>query len=196
MIVIVAGKRSRKSATGERGQALLEILPVISLLLLLAFGVIECSYAIWQLQVITALTREGSNLASRGAGLPCPAPPAACPAPSLTQTLQASANSVISDGAALNLATNGEVIVTAVQNLSGTFKISGQVSSGKFNASSRIGTGVNTAATLPAAATATPVPVNSTIFITEVFTKHSAITPLGAFVNFTMPTTLYDVAYF
>jgi len=195
-MALVACKRSRKSANGERGQALLEFLPVIALLLVLAFGVIECSYAIWQLEVITALTREGSNLASRGAGLPCPAAPAACPPPSLTETLQASANAVISDGAALNLATNGEVIVTAVQNLSGTFTISGQITSGNFNASSKIGTGVNAVATLPAAATATPIPNNSTIFVTEVFTKHSAITPLGAFVNFTMPTTLYDVAYF
>jgi hypothetical protein len=193
-MALVACKRSRKSANGEQGQALLEFLPVIALLLVLAFGVIECSYAIWQLEVITALTREGSNLASRGAGLPCPAAPAVCPAPTLTQTLQASANSVISDGAALNLATNGEVIVTAVQNVSGTFLITAQIASGSFNGTSRVGTGVNSNATLPA--TATPIPLNGTLYVTEVFAKHSAITPLGAFVNFTMPSSLYDAAYF
>jgi hypothetical protein len=172
---------------------LLELVPVVVLMLILAFGVIECSYAIWQQEVITALTREGSNLASRGASLPCPAAPAPCPAPSLGETLQASANAVIADGSMLNLATNGRVIVTAVQNEGGKFKILNQISSGSFNASSRVGSAINGIATLPAVAS---IPLNGTVYVTEVFTKHSAITPLGGFVNVTMPSTLYDVAYF
>jgi hypothetical protein len=180
-MALMTCKRPRKSANGERGQALLELVPVVVLMLILAFGVIECSYAIWQQEVITALTREGSNLASRGASLPCPAAPAPCPAPSLGETLQASANAVIADGSMLNLATNGRVIVTAVQNEGGKFKILNQISSGSFNA------------TLPAVAS---IPLNGTVYVTEVFTKHSAITPLGGFVNVTMPSTLYDVAYF
>ena len=35
-----------------------------------------------------------------------------------------------------------------------------------------------------------------TIYVTEVFTSFTSITPLGAFVGYTMPPTLYDVAYF
>ncbi len=179
-------KRPRKRASGERGQALLEMLPVVSLLLLITFGVVECSYALWQLEVITALTREGSNLASRGATLP------GLP-PSLMNTLQASANAVITDGSVLNLANNGEVIVTAVQRQSTGYVIIGQYPSGNYAASSRIGA-MGGSAALPAIAS--PIPVNNTIYVTEVFTQYSSITPLGAFVNITMPSTLYDVAYF
>lgn len=187
-MALASCKRPRKSASGERGQALLEMLPVVSLLLLITFGVVECSYALWQLEVITALTREGSNLASRGASLP------GLP-PSLMNTLTASANAVISDGSVLNLANNGEVIVSAVQRQSGGYIVIGQYPSGNFAASSRVG-GMGASATLPATATANPIPMNSTIYITEVFTQYSSITPLGAFVNITMPSTLYDVAYF
>jgi len=177
-MAFVACKRPRKSANGERGQALLELVPVAMLMLVLTFGVIETSYAIWQCEVIAALSREGSNLASRNSTLP------------------ASALAVIKDGAVLNSANNGqmEVIVTAVQNQGGTFKITGQATNGSLAASSRIGSGTGNNATLPT--TATPIPLNGSVYVTEVFTKYSAITPLGAFVNVTMPSTLYDVAYF
>lgn len=180
----VIRRRPRKNAGGERGQALLEMVPVAALLLTVIFGVIECSYAIWQVEVIAALTREGSNLASRNTALP------------------AAATAVIHDCNVINLSGNGEVIVTAVQNLSGTFTITGQTSSGSFTASSRVGSGVGASATIPAIpATATPpavgaIPLNGSIYVTEVFTQYTAITPLGAFVKLTLPSTLYDVAYF
>jgi len=177
VIALVACKRHRKSANGERGQALLELVPVAVLMLILTFGVIETSYAIWQYEVIAALSREGSNLASRNSTLP------------------ASALAVINDGAVLNTANNGQmkVIVTAVQNLGGTLTITGQATNGSLAASSRVGNGSGTA-TLPAAASS--IPLNGSIYVTEVFTQYSAITPLGGFVKVTMPSVLYDVAYF
>lgn len=180
MIALMVCKRPRKSATGERGQALLELLPVVSVLLVLIFGVIECSYAIWQLEVITALTREGSNLASRN------------------EPLSTAASVVITDGTTpLNLATNGEVIVTAVQNqsgnLSGPFLITDQALSGSLTASSRIGIGKGATATLPPGTT---IPLMDSIYVTEVFISYTPITPLGGFLKITMPSTLYDVAYF
>lgn len=172
---LLACRRVTKTASGQRGQALLELVPVVLVLLLLIFGVIESSYAIWQLEVITALSREGSNLASRNTAL------------------STTADTVIIDGANLNLANNGKVIVTAVQNQGGTMLITAQASSGSFNASSRIGkTGAK--ATIPT--TTTPIPLNGSIYVTEVFTTYTAITPLGDFVKITMPSVLYDVAYF
>lgn len=53
----VACKRTRKSAAGERGQAILELLPVVVLLLTLTFAVIDFSRAIWQIETMTGLTR-------------------------------------------------------------------------------------------------------------------------------------------
>jgi Flp pilus assembly protein TadG len=185
-MALVACKRPRKSATGERGQALLELVPVAMLMIVIAFGVVETSYAIWQYEVIAALTREGSNLASRNTTLP------------------ASATAVIHDGLVLKNANSGQmaVIVTAVQNQGGTFKITGQATAGSLSASSRVGNVVEGSAVIPAtAATVTPppsgsIPLDASIYVTEVFTSYSGITPLGAFVKVTMPTTLYDVAYF
>lgn len=174
----VAYKRFRRSATGERGQALLEILPVIVLLLTLTFAVVDFGRAIWQVEVMTGLTREGSNLASRNT--------------SLTD----SATAVISDGKAIGLATYGAVIVTSVQNQSGQFVIVGQTPTmGNLAAASRVGSGVGSTAVLPATATTVPLP-GGTIYVTEIFCTYSAITPLGAFVNYAVPSTLYDVAYF
>jgi Flp pilus assembly protein TadG len=176
-MALVACKRSQKRANRERGQALLEMVPVAALLLTLTFGVIETGYAIWQLEVITALSREGSNLASRNTPLPT------------------SAQTVINDGVVLKNANNGQmkVIVTAVQNQNGAFIVTGQASSGSLSATSRVGTALNKSATLPAGST---IPLNGSVYVTEVFSQYTAITPLGGFVKVTMPATLYDAAYF
>ncbi|MGA3128742.1 MAG: hypothetical protein ABSD13_18770 [Candidatus Korobacteraceae bacterium] len=175
-MALVTRRRFQKTAVGQRGQALLEILPVVTLLLIVTFGVIEFSHAIWEIQVINGLTREGSNLASRNTALP------------------AAATAVINDGTVLNLATNGEVILTAVQNQGGKLVITGQTSSGNYTASSKVGSGVGNGATLPA--TGTGIPLNGTVYVTEVFNQYSPITPLGSYVNLTLPSTLYDAAYF
>jgi Flp pilus assembly protein TadG len=184
-------RRPRKLAGKERGQAILEFIPVSLFMLTLAFAIIDFSYLIWQWQVITSLTREGSNLASRD------------------DTLAVAAAAVVNDGKALNLnSANGKVIITTVQNTaaglnSGTatasnFVITGQYSLGSYQASSKLGTytGSGTpAATLTAQSPPVPQP-GATVFITEIFYKYTPITPLGALVKYTMPTELYDVAYF
>jgi Flp pilus assembly protein TadG len=177
----VTCRRPKKTATGERGQALLELLPVMLVLLTLTLAVIDFGRAIWQLQVVTGLTREGSNLASRNT------------------TLIDSANAVINDGAALNLANRGKVIITSVQNVGGAFVITDQYPTGTLSATSKVGTyilnGPPQTAILPTTTTTIPQPGN-TIYVTEIFSSYSPITPLGAFVNYTVPSTLYDVAYF
>lgn len=170
----------KRKMAGERGQALLELLPVMMILLTLTFAVIDFSRAIWQVEVLAGLTREGSNLASRNT------------------TLADSATAVINDGAVLNLANNGYVVVTSVQNISGNFVITGQYSTGSITAVSKVGSydpNVTSLATLPATTPTIPQP-GSTIYVTEIYSQFSPITPLGAFVNFAMPSTLYDIAYF
>jgi Flp pilus assembly protein TadG len=193
-IASAASKQNHEKAHGQRGQAILELVPVLSLFLILTFGVIDVGRAIWQQETITGLTREGSDVASRITGV------------TLQVALQNSANAVINDGAALNLSSNGKVILTAVQN-EGTpgspqFKITGQYATGSLRASSKIGkynshgqgNGVNNA-TLPTETTTIPQP-GATLYVTEVFMSYSPITPLGGFVKYTVPSTLYDIAYF
>jgi hypothetical protein len=66
---LIACKCSRGSAGSERGQAILEFVPVMILMLTMTFAVVDFSYLIWQHQIIIGLTREGSNLASRDTSL-------------------------------------------------------------------------------------------------------------------------------
>ena len=65
--------RSRLRGTArlldERGQSLIEGAVVLPLLMVVAFGVVEVGSAIRDDQVVTRLSREGSNLISRGTTL-------------------------------------------------------------------------------------------------------------------------------
>lgn len=170
----------KKACSGESGQALAEFAFVAMLLIVMGFGVIDFSRAIFEKQVLSHLTREGSNLASRGTAL------------------ADTAIAVVNDAPPLNLGTSGLVIVTAVTNNGKSYTITGQVSQGGISARSKIGSGLNKPANLPISATsptAVPQP-NQTAYVTEVFYSYTPLTPIGSILKIVMPTQLYDVAYF
>jgi len=126
---------------------------------------------------MTNLTREGSNLASRGTDLP--------------QTAAA----VVAGAAPLDLNRKGRVIVTSVLNNGGSFRITGQTSQGGISATSKVGSGIGNPAKLPTAAPQIPQP-NQTVYVTEVFYSYQPITPIGKMLKIVIPSTLYDAAYF
>ena len=140
-------------------------------------AVVDFGRALNYMEVMVGLTRQGSNLASRGT------------------TLSASAAAVIAGDAPLNLSKNGEVIITSVANVKNVSTITGQVSQGGISLTSQIGTGVGSKATLPAAS-ASILQNGQTIYVTEVFYTFQPITPIGQFLKIVMPSTLYEVAYF
>jgi Flp pilus assembly protein TadG len=164
----------RRHNSWESGQAIVEFAICALLLFTLAFGLVDFGRAIYQKEVITNLTREGSNLASRGT------------------SLNDAATAVVNGANPLNLSTSGYVIITSVVNNSGTYNITGQVSQGGISARSKVGTGVGNNAVLPAGAVAS----GQTVYVTEVFCSYQAVTPIGKLLGFTLPSTLYDVAYF
>ena len=167
---------SRK-LSDQSGQAMLEFAIILSLVVVMVFAIIDFGRAFNQMQELVGLTRQGSNLASRGT--------------SLTD----SANAVISGDAPLDLNSSGEVILTSVTNNAGGNIITGQVSKGALSVASRIGQTVGGTAARPPAAAAMLQP-GQTIYITEVFYTYESITPLSAFLNIVMPSTFYQVAYF
>jgi Flp pilus assembly protein TadG len=171
------GSVGRKISAAESGQAAIEFALIAALMLVLFCMLIDFSRAIHDVQVMAGLSRQGSNLASRGT------------------SLSDSAVAVIAGDSPLDLSSNGEVIITSVTNINRVYTITDQVSKGGVSQNSRVGTGVGNTASVPPSAAAMLQP-GQTIYITEIFYSYQPITPVQNLLKLAMPSTLYEAAYF
>jgi Flp pilus assembly protein TadG len=170
------------------GQALLELALMMPMLLIFVLGIVDFTRAVYDYEVITNLSGEGSSAASRG------------------NALQATANTIMTyAGNDINMNTNGCVVLTTVNSPSaGSYKVTGQAISSTCNtATSRIGCAPPASgcgnATVPLQVQ--QVLQNSpsqTVYITEVFYKFTAITPIGFFLHNSnlLPSQLYSASYY
>ena len=171
------GSAGRKIAGAESGQAAAEFALIAGLMLVLLCMLIDFSRAIHDVQVMAGLSRQGSNLASRGT------------------TLSDSAAAVIAGDSPLDLNRNGEVIITSVTNINRVLTITDQVSQGGISQNSKVGKGVGNTAKVPSSATAMLQP-GQTIYVTEIFYSYKPITPIQNLLKLVMPSDLYQSAYF
>ena len=171
------GSVGRKIAAAESGQAAVEFALIAALMLVLFCIVVDFCRAIHDEQLMAGLSRQGSNLASRGT------------------TLSDSAAAVIGGSPSLDLRKEGEVIITSVTNINQVYTISDQFSEGGISKSSRVGTGVGNTANVPASATAM-LQRGQTIYITEIFYSYQPVTPIQNLLKLVLPSTLYEAAYF
>jgi Flp pilus assembly protein TadG len=171
----------RNRLSNRAGQALIEFSFVAIMLMVLMFGIIDICRAIYARQIITNLTREGSNLASRSTSLP--------------DTLTA----IAASASPLDLANNGRIIISVVTNSAGSAIVANQVTSGAItaNAGSKVGPGgSNSVANMPPTTPLQLPQPNQTVYVTEIYYSFHTITPVGKFLKLALPTRLYDVAYF
>ncbi|HUJ10904.1 MAG TPA: TadE/TadG family type IV pilus assembly protein [Verrucomicrobiae bacterium] len=176
-------RNGRKCLLDRSGQALVEFTFVAAMLLLLIFGLIDFCRAISVREVITNLSREGSNLASRNT--------------SLTNALAA----IVASADPLNITNNGRIYISEVMlNAKGQPWITNQVTWGGIStngAASKVGLPDSAANTgwIPTTTPSLPQP-NQAIYVTEIYYSFQAATPVGKFLSFALPTRLYDAAYF
>jgi hypothetical protein len=185
----------------DGGQSLLEFALTVPLILMLALGVIEASYAVLDQHVVTKLTREGSNLISRDTSL----------ADAVTAMRNMGTRPVnFNDG-------SSKVIFTVIKHVStvgasnydrdivyqryeyGSLAKSSALhfSGGSFGAApdyeannSDNDTSLQVS-NLPANLTT----LGGMLYVTEIYTRHQLITPLDR-LGVSMPDTLYSIAYF
>jgi Flp pilus assembly protein TadG len=184
----------RNLTASHSGQASVELAFVVTLFLVLICAAIDFGRALHTLQVMSELSRQGSNLALRGEGT------------SSCDSLCTSVSSLLAGSSGLDLANNGKVIITAfTETLSGgqtvgpsggPYTLSEQTaSSGGLSKTSKLGSTVGAKVSLPGA----PGLQNGQyLYVTEIYYAFKPITPIGRLTidSIGMPSILYDTAFF
>jgi hypothetical protein len=192
----------KSSFRSERGTSIIEFAFVMPLLCVLALGVTEMGWALLDAHVVTRLAREGSNLTSRDTSLQDAA-----------SAMQGMSTRPV------NFNAGSKVIFSVIRNV-GTIGAANynrpvlyqRYEYGSFAASSKLtisGSGsfgpapeyqaINSDSNTGLRVTNLPGTVGTTlggmVYVTEVYSPHSLITPFNNF-GFSLPTSLYSIAYF
>jgi hypothetical protein len=185
----------------ESGQGLLEFAVMLPIIMALVLGVVEVSYALLDQHVVTKLTREGSNMISRDTTLDeavavmksMSTRPVSFPTSS--KVIFSVIKNVATIGAAnYNMAvlyqrfSYGSLPNTSYLTTAGSGSFGGGPDYVAANSDSDTGLRVTN---LPP----NLVALGGMLYITEIYTTHTLITPFDKF-GITVPTTLYSIAYF
>ena len=184
------------------GQTMVEMAFVLPVVLVVSLGMVEVSYALLHQQVISRLTREGSNLISRDVSLL----DASNALKSMSTKPVDFANgsqlvlTVLKKGSTVGTANYDKIVLyqrysVGTLGAASTLATSGPVSLGPapdFVASNSDTNANLRIVNLPANVDVTR---GGLLYVTEVFTQHAALTPLNKF-GVTIPATLRSIAYF
>jgi hypothetical protein len=195
----------KQRLSSHRGQSLVEFALIMPFILLVALGVIEVGYALLDQHVVTKLSREGSNLISRDVTINdavtalrnMSTRPVDFTAPNQSRIIF----TVLRRGTTVGTPNYNNVIAYqryAFGGLTGVQSVLRTAGNGAYNGVPDFeATNADTdtriqVPTLPANLT---IALNGSLYVTEIFTTHTLITPLSGF-GVTVPSTLYSVAYF
>lgn len=195
--------RLRRRVSATSGQGLVEFALTLPVMLVVALGVIEVSYALLDQHVVTKLAREGSNLISRDTSIQ----DAVTALKSMsTRPVDFTTDAKVIFSVIMRVptvgATNFDKDVLRQRheygNLAGVQSTLQTVGNGAFRGAPDY-EAVNSDNDANLQITNMPanliVPLGGMIYVTEVYTKHPLITPFDKW-GITVPTTLYSIAYF
>jgi len=158
----------------DRGQGLVELTLTLPVLLMVTFGVLELGMLLDVTHQISSLTREGANMASRGAPL----------------------DSVLLitrlNGRTVGLMNTGGAVVSEIEILRGVPVIRDQVASGGYTGESKLG--ILGATALPLVGQG--LRSGKLYYAVEVFAPYHSFTPLDQLVAAIVPDVLYDRTVF
>lgn len=196
-------RRLLATCADSRGQSIIEFAVILPLLLVLVLGVVEVGYALFDQQVVTKLTREGSNLTSRDTSLEDTATALRTMSSRPVNFNDGSSKvilSVLMKGGTVGTSNYNQVILRQRYEY-GTYPGASKLSmagGGSFrgapdyeavNPDSNPGLRVTN---VPSTIVAAP---GGMVYVTEIYTRHVLITPFQRF-GVQVPQTLYSIAYF
>ena len=196
-------QRPSRTLSSSRGQSLVEFALVVPISLLLVLGVTEVGYALLDQHIVTALSREGSNLISRDVSL-----------------LDAGTAVGTMSTRPVNFTTGSKVIFSVIRKVStigaanynyvilyqrrvyGDLSVSGSsalsTAGGSFGGPpdfQAINSDNDTnlrVSNMPASLT---VATGGLMYVTEIYSTHTLLTPLQN-LGVTVPSRIYSIAYF
>lgn len=168
-------RMTRSFVADRRGQALVEFALLVPVLLLLLCGVIEIGRMLETNHIMSALTREGANLASRGA------------------TMQEALNILRTNQQASGLGNVGGAVVSRlVVDQNGVPKVEAQISTLGYENASMVAPQDSVAH----AYTTSGLTNGYRYYVVELFIPYTPITPLSNFMAGFIPESLYDRSLF
>ena len=191
----------RMNFGGTRGQTLVEFAVALPLMLLIFLGVVDMGYLLLDQHVVTKLSREGSNMISRNTSL---------------QDAAAALRGMSTRP--VNFDTNSRMILSVIRKVStnGTSNYNKEVLYARYEYGALAATSRLSTAGAPSFGPAPDYQASNSdnntnlqvtnlppglivtggmLYVTEVYTKHTVLTPLAKF-GVTLPQTLYSIAYF
>src|SRR5271155_5590424 len=176
-------RSARKRLGASRsGQAAVELALAVTILLIFMCAAADFGNALNDMQILSELTRQGSNLASRGT------------------TLAAANADLLAGDSGLGLSSQGRVVITqltqATPKAGGPYTVAAQAYSlTGISQTSRVAPSGSGTVNLVGAP---PLQTGQSLYVTEIFYTYSALTGIGAMTGNAvgMPSILYDVAYF
>lgn len=167
-------RRLRRFLRDSGGQSLVELAMVAPVLLILLLGVVEFGRVFEVTHAMTGISREGANIAARGA--------------ELDEVLDV----VLDDGESIGLRSRGGAVVTRVVVTDGTPRVVAQLAAGGYLQGSRYGR-VNEPAT---GLDDVPLTNGQVLHAVEIFYDYRPATPFERLSSVLLPDRLYERALF